>query len=119
MQKLFLLFLLLLLQLLISISLAGIIGLLVVFFRDVSHIYGVVLQLWFWLTPIIYPISILPNWGQEIVRYNPMTPLVMAYQEIILKGEFPSGLVVYWTVNNILTIAQQWVIMKKTKLKTN
>jgi membrane protein insertase Oxa1/YidC/SpoIIIJ len=26
---------------------------------------------------------------------------------------------VYWTINNILTIAQQWVIMKKTKVKTN
>jgi len=28
-------------------------------------------------------------------------------------------LVVYWTVNNILTITQQWVIMKRTKIKTN
>ncbi len=37
----------------------------------------------------------------------------------IILASFPSGLVVYWTVNNILTIAQQWVIMKKTKLKTN
>tara|TARA_B100000963_G_scaffold287412_1_gene256574 strand:+ start:12961 stop:14649 length:1689 start_codon:yes stop_codon:yes gene_type:complete len=37
----------------------------------------------------------------------------------IILAPFPSGLVVYWTVNNILTIAQQWVIMRKTKLKTN
>ena len=37
----------------------------------------------------------------------------------IILAPFPSGLVVYWTVNNILTIAQQWVIMKKTKIKTN
>jgi YidC/Oxa1 family membrane protein insertase len=37
----------------------------------------------------------------------------------IILASFPSGLVVYWTVNNILTIAQQWVIMKKTKIKTN
>ena len=37
----------------------------------------------------------------------------------IILASFPSGLVVYWTVNNILTIAQQWVIMKKTKIRTN
>ncbi len=37
----------------------------------------------------------------------------------IILAPFPSGLVVYWTVNNILTIAQQWVIMRKTKIKTN
>ena len=36
----------------------------------------------------------------------------------IILAPFPSGLVVYWTVNNILTIAQQWVIMRNTKVKT-
>ena len=36
----------------------------------------------------------------------------------IILAPFPSGLVVYWTINNILTIAQQWVIMRNTKVKT-
>ena len=36
----------------------------------------------------------------------------------IILAPFPSGLVVYWTINNILTIAQQWVIIKRTKVKT-
>ncbi len=36
----------------------------------------------------------------------------------IILAPFPSGLVVYWTINNILTIAQQWVIMRGTKVKT-
>ena len=41
-------------------------------------------------------------------------PLFLA----IILAPFPSGLVVYWTINNILTIAQQWVIMKRTTVKT-
>jgi len=36
----------------------------------------------------------------------------------IILAPFPAGLVVYWTINNILTIAQQWVIMRGTKVKT-
>jgi len=36
----------------------------------------------------------------------------------IILAPFPSGLVVYWTVNNVLTIAQQWVIIRGTKVKT-
>tara|TARA_B100000029_G_C17576956_1_gene958476 strand:+ start:382 stop:2079 length:1698 start_codon:yes stop_codon:yes gene_type:complete len=36
----------------------------------------------------------------------------------IILAPFPSGLVVYWTINNILTIAQQWVIMRSTTVKT-
>jgi YidC/Oxa1 family membrane protein insertase len=37
----------------------------------------------------------------------------------VILASFPSGLVLYWTVNNILTIAQQWFIMKRTKVRTN
>ena len=36
----------------------------------------------------------------------------------IILAPFPSGLVVYWTVSNVLTMAQQWVIIKRTKVKT-
>ena len=36
----------------------------------------------------------------------------------IILAPFPSGLVVYWTINNILTIAQQWIIIKRTTVKT-
>jgi len=36
----------------------------------------------------------------------------------IILAPFPSGLVVYWTINNILTMAQQWIIIKRTKVKT-
>ena len=36
----------------------------------------------------------------------------------IILAPFPSGLVVYWTINNILTIAQQWIIMRTTTVKT-
>ena len=37
----------------------------------------------------------------------------------VILASFPSGLVLYWTINNILTIAQQWFIMKRIKVKTN
>jgi|TARA_B100001540_G_scaffold304775_1_gene314913 YidC/Oxa1 family membrane protein insertase len=37
----------------------------------------------------------------------------------VILAPFPAGLVVYWTINNILTMAQQYVIMKRTKVKTS
>jgi len=36
----------------------------------------------------------------------------------VILAPFPSGLVIYWTINNVLTMAQQYVIMKKTSVKT-
>jgi len=64
-------------------------------------------------------------WVQQKLNPAPADPIqakIFAFFPIfltIILASFPSGLVVYWTVNNILTIAQQWVIMKQTKVKTN
>ena len=64
-------------------------------------------------------------WVQQKLNPAPADPIqakIFAFFPFfltIILASFPSGLVVYWTINNILTIAQQWVIMKKTKLKTN
>ncbi len=64
-------------------------------------------------------------WVQQKINPAPTDPIqakIFAFFPLfltIILASFPSGLVVYWTVNNILTIAQQWVIMKNTKIKTN
>ena len=64
-------------------------------------------------------------WVQQKLNPAPADPVqakIFAFFPLVLTiilASFPSGLVVYWTVNNILTIAQQWVIMKQTKVKTN
>ena len=64
-------------------------------------------------------------WVQQKLNPAPTDPIqakIFAFFPLfltIILASFPSGLVVYWTINNILTIAQQWVIMKQTKVKTN
>ncbi|MBX9476065.1 ABC transporter permease [Yersinia enterocolitica] len=78
-----------LLTLLFSISFGMIIAVLNVFFRDVGQFIIVVLQFWFWLTPIVYPVSILPVWVQNIIHYNPLTGLVISTQKIFVLGEAP------------------------------
>jgi len=79
----------LLLQILLAIGLGMVIGVLNVFFRDVGQLFGIVLQFWFWLTPIIYPLTTLPDWAQRIVMLNPMTSLTLAYQGILVQGVLP------------------------------
>ncbi|WP_227725897.1 ABC transporter permease, partial [Yersinia proxima] len=75
--------------LLFSISLGMIIAVLNVFFRDVGQFIIVALQFWFWLTPIVYPVSILPMWVQNVIHYNPLTGLVISAQKIFVSGEVP------------------------------
>ncbi len=49
---------------------------------------------------------------------DPLQAKIMSFLPLMflfLFATFPAGLVIYWTWNNILSIAQQWIIMKKTK----
>jgi len=72
-----------------AIGLGVIFGVLHVFFRDVGQFVGILLQFWFWFTPIVYPIDILPPWAQGIVRLNPLTWLADSYQRILVYGRWP------------------------------
>ena len=79
----------LLIQILFSVGLGITLGVLNVFFRDVGQLFAVVLQFWFWLTPVVYPVNILPEVVREALRYNPMTNIITAYQNILVRGLWP------------------------------
>ncbi|MGL5114733.1 MAG: ABC transporter permease [Beijerinckiaceae bacterium] len=72
-----------------AIGLGITLGVLNVFFRDVGQLFGLFLTFWFWLTPIVYPANILPEWGQAIVKLNPMTSLITACQAVLAYQIWP------------------------------
>jgi lipopolysaccharide transport system permease protein len=72
-----------------AIGLGISLGVLNVFFRDVGQLFGIVIQFWFWLTPIVYPISILPESMRSLMSYNPMANLINAFQDILVTGQWP------------------------------
>jgi lipopolysaccharide transport system permease protein len=80
---------LLLVQVLFAAGLGGVLGILNVFFRDVGQLFGVLLQFWFWSTPIVYPVSILPEWAATMMQLNPLLPLMEGYQVILVSGGWP------------------------------
>lgn len=85
----------LLIQILFSIGLAIIIGVLNVFFRDVGQFFGIFLQFWFWLTPIVYPASILPEGAADLLSFNPMMIFTSAYQGVLVSGHWPEWRALY------------------------
>ena len=57
-----------------------------VFFRDVCHLWGVVITAWTYATPLFYPVDILPDWAMPIMQYNPMYHYVSYFRDLILSG---------------------------------
>jgi len=72
-----------LVQLVLTLGLALIVSALTVHFRDIKDILSNLMTLWFFSTPIIYPMSMLPPRGRQLLNLNPFTHLAVSYQEIL------------------------------------
>jgi lipopolysaccharide transport system permease protein len=72
-----------------SVGLGIVLGVLNVFFRDVGQFFGIFINFWFWLTPIVYSASILPTSIQPYMAWNPMASIMAAVQGILVKGQCP------------------------------
>jgi lipopolysaccharide transport system permease protein len=77
------------LQTLLAIGIGMIAGVLNVFFRDVGQFVTIAMQFWFWLTPIVYPASILPEGVRPMLDWNPMARVIAAWQDVLVKGTAP------------------------------
>jgi lipopolysaccharide transport system permease protein len=84
--------LLLIPQLLFTLGAAWLIASLGVFLRDISQGITLLLMAWMYLTPIIYPESIVPQRFRLFINLNPFTPLVRSYRRIFLEGAPPDWL---------------------------
>lgn len=76
-------------QILLAIGLGMIAGVLNVFFRDVGQFVTIAMQFWFWLTPIVYPATILPADVRPLLDWNPMARVISAYQAVLVQGAAP------------------------------
>jgi ABC-type polysaccharide/polyol phosphate export permease len=77
-----------------------------VFFRDMAHILQIILSAWFYLCPILYPMSVVPERYQSWFRLNPLVYPLNGFRLAIYYGQLPSpqsmavslaaGLVTLW-----------------------
>jgi lipopolysaccharide transport system permease protein len=87
--KILLLPLLMLIQLELVLGIALFISCVNVFYRDMGVALDVLLQAWFFATPIIYPHWILPLWLQKPAMANPLAAIITAYRDVLILGTFP------------------------------
>ena len=60
-------------------------------FRDVTHLYSVLMMAWMYATPIFYPISAVPDWVQTIIHLNPLYMYIDVFRQLLLYGAIPSA----------------------------
>lgn len=60
-----------------------------VYFRDMEHIVGVIMMAWIYLTPIMYTVEMVPKKLRNLYYFNPMTPVVQSYQQMLYYKQIP------------------------------
>ena len=73
-------------------------------FRDIMHLYSVFVTALMYLTPVIYPMSILPEWLKPIVLLNPLTNILQMFRGVMMYNSLPG-------IKSILIAAVECVVM--------
>lgn len=81
-----------------TLGVSYIISALVVFFRDVEHLWSVLITIWFYFTPIFWPYDALAgngfDWVFTLIQFNPMYHFVAAFRQIVTGISLPSDIAV-------------------------
>ncbi len=74
----------------LALGIGIILGVMNVFLRDIGQVVPIILQVLFWFTPIVYPVTIIPERYRHWLSFNPLFPITDAYQQILVYGIPPN-----------------------------
>jgi lipopolysaccharide transport system permease protein len=114
---------LLMLPVVVLIQMALVIGLgltaaaMNVFVRDVRSVLLLVMQLWFYASPVIYPVQAVPERYRRLYDLNPMVGIIEAYRDLLLRGRFPDASLVAAAIVALALCALGYGLFKRVEFR--
>ncbi len=102
-------------MLILGLGLAG--AALNVFFRDVRSLLLLGLQVWFYATPIIYPATLVPDWLRTFYYLNPMAGIIVAYRDVLLRGQLPGPYLLSAALISVLIFVAGYWLFKRVEFQ--
>lgn len=81
--------LIMIIEFILGLGISFLASALTVYFRDLEHILGIVSMAWMYLTPVIYPVEMVPEKFVKLFYLNPMTSITVSYRDILYYGRIP------------------------------
>lgn len=101
------------LSLTVGLGLAG--AAINVFYRDVKHLIVLGLQLWLYASPVIYPITLVPERWQPLYFLNPMAGALEAYRAIILNESMPGSYIITSAITSIVILFIGYFLFRRVE----
>ena len=110
-------FLILAIQIIVSIGIAFIVSSLTVYFRDLLHLLGILMQLLFYATPIVYSMDSVPASMKWLLMLNHMSYLIEGYRNIFYNKTMPNfkGLLIALVMGVVLCVCGYFIFRKLEK----
>jgi lipopolysaccharide transport system permease protein len=86
-----------------------------VFFRDTAQVLGLVMNAWFYLTPIVYPLALVPERFQGLLEQNPLSGLVGLYRQAFLGGSGAVAAAAPLAVWTLVLLGAGWWLFRRLK----
>ena len=88
-----------------------------VFFRDVRSLLVLGLQIWFYASPIIYPITSVPEWLRPYYYLNPMAGVIEAYRDVLLYAQLPGTYLIPSTLVSVAILVIGYWFFKRVEFR--
>jgi lipopolysaccharide transport system permease protein len=109
---------LMLIQLILLIGFSFLVSSLTVFFRDLEHMLVIILQALFYITPVLFPISMVPEKYHWLFVWNPVGVLMLSYRDIFYYNKTPDIVsLCYIAIGSVIFLVCSQLIFRKLKYK--
>jgi ABC-type polysaccharide/polyol phosphate export permease len=96
-------------QLAFTVALALFLAMANLFYRDVKYLFEIFLTVWMFATSVVYPVEQVGGRLAEVLMFNPMTPIVEAYRDVLIRGVVPGPAFGYAAVASFVLLGVAWV----------
>jgi len=105
----------LLVHVMFTLSMAMILAMANLFYRDVKYLFELLLTVWMFMSAVLYPVDKVGGLTGQIMALNPMTPILEAYRDVLLRGRTPDASFMVTTGVAALMLLVAWVIFHRAE----
>jgi ABC-type polysaccharide/polyol phosphate export permease len=99
-----------------TLSISMLLAMANLFYRDVKYLFELVLTVWMFISAVLYPVAQVGGWMGTVMRVNPVTPIIEAYRDVILRGHTPdASSFLVTTIVSALLLVVSWLIFHRAE----
>ncbi len=85
------------------------------FYRDIQYLANLILMIWMYLTPIVYPLSLIPKDFVWLYKLNPLVGVIEGYRSAVLNQPFDTVTILWSTASSLLVFLMGFWLFKKSE----